>query len=476
MEEISMRIGARGKFIDFWSRAVTGPICFESDFDKRVYWPKLKKITEKWGIKYDPDHMVPCDDEMLDRLWQAAIDLVAEVGVLCTDTRRIIEFSRKEILDAAANTADRYTVGVGKDSFTAVHRGFEDYDHVKNPVSVLGRILGPVSQDIYHQIAMSYAQVPQIDMCHFQGNLTEIYGMPITPDSPWEMFSELWSVAQVKDVCRQVCRPGLADGGIRAIAMSAMQAAFDPGWGANKGDFRCCLTLPHQKVEYKHLSRALQWHTYGINFYSVMTSYPGGLSGGPATSAVTGTAEWIIQKLLFDVPLNGSWSVDAMYFSNTSKYSLWCSNHQNAAVTKNTVCEPLTGGGWQMTHGIAHENFFWESAASAISAVVLGNGVSGGTGAQSGLKDHQSGLGLQFSAEVGEAVAKARLTRAHANDLVKRIMAKYQPTIDSHTAHKMGGDFRECYNLVTVQPQKWYMDMYDKVKKELTQMGLPMEY
>lgn len=150
-----MRIGARGKFIDFWSRAVTGPICFESDFDKRVYWPKLKKITEKWGIKYDPDHMVPCDDEMLDRLWQAAIDLVAEVGVLCTDTRRIIEFSRKEILDAAANTADRYTVGVGKDSFTAVHRGFEDYDHVKNPVSVLGRILGPVSQDIYHQIAMS---------------------------------------------------------------------------------------------------------------------------------------------------------------------------------------------------------------------------------------------------------------------------------------------------------------------------------
>lgn len=84
---------------------------------------------------------------------------------------------------------------------------------------------------------------------------------------------------QVKDVCRQVCRPGLADGGIRAIAMSAMQAAFDPGWGANKGDFRCCLTLPHQKVEYKHLSRALQWHTYGINFYSVMTSYPGGLSG-----------------------------------------------------------------------------------------------------------------------------------------------------------------------------------------------------
>lgn len=468
-------IGARGKFIDYWSRATTGPICFEAEFDKKVYWPKLKKITEKYGIAYDPKNIVPTDDDLLDRLFQAAIELVIDVGVLCTDTRRIIEFTRKEIMDCVNNVNDRYTVGVGKDEFTAVHRGFEDYDHVKNPVSVLGRILGPVSQDIYHQIAMSYAQVPYIDMCHFQGNLTEIYGMPITPGSPWEMYAELWSVAQIKDVCRQVCRPGLADGGIRTISLSAQQAAADPGWGMNRGDFRCCLLLPHHKVEYLHLTRALQWHTYGVGFYSVMCSYVGGLSGSPAHSAVTGTAEWIIQKLLFDVPLNGSWSTDAMYFSNTSKYALWCSNHQNAAVTKNTHCEPLTGGGWQMTHGIGSEEFFWESAASAISAVVLGGGVSGGTGAQSGKLDHQSGLGLQFSAEVGQAVARARLTRAHANDLVLQIQKKYQPNIDNHTAHTIGGDFRECYDLKRVQPLKWYSDLYEKVKKDLTQMGLPME-
>lgn len=470
-----MLIGARGKFIDYWSRAVTGPICFEADFDKRVYWPKLKKITEKYGIKYDPKNIVPTDDDLLDRLWQAAIELVLDVGVLCTDTRRIIEFDRSEIMACVNNVSDRYTVGTGKDEFTAVHRGFEDYDHVKNPVSVLGRILGPVSQDIYHQIAMSYAQVPYIDLCHFQGNLTEIYGMPITPDSPWEMLAELWSVAQIKDVCRQVCRPGLSDGGIRAIALSAMQAAMDPTWGMSRGDFRCCLLLPHHKIEYKHMARALQWHTYGVGFYSVMCSYVGGLSGSPAHSAVTGTAEWIIQKLLFDVPMNGSWSTDAMYFSNTSKYALWCSNHQNAAVTKNTHCEPLTGGGWQMTHGIGSEEFFWESAASAISAVVLGGGVSGGTGAQSGKLDHQSGLGLQFSAEVGQAVAKNRLTRAQANDLVLNIQKKYQPNIDNHTAHTIGGDFRECYDLKTVQPKKFYWEIYEKVRKELTVMGLKMD-
>ena len=129
-----------------------------------------------------------------------------------------------------------------------------------------------------------------------------------------------------------------------------------------------------------------------------------------------------------------------------------------------------------MTHGIGHENYFWESAASAMSAIVLGNGISGGTGAQSGLMDHQCGLGLQFSAEVAEAVARARMTREQVNDLVKQCMKKYQPNIDTRTAHTFGCDFKGCYDLKTVRPQKWYMELYEKVKKELAQMGLPMEY
>lgn len=473
-----MLIGNRCKFIDYWSRATDGEICFVDDFDKKVYWPKLKEITKRWGIEYNPKRQVPtrAEDDMLDRLWQAGIDMVLEVGVLCVDTRRIMRFTRKEIEDTVANCNDTWTVGTGKDRVSAKHRGFEDYDHINNPVSVLGRILGPVSQDIYHQIAMSYAQVAEMDMCHFQGNLTEIYGQPITPGSPWEMLAEMWSVAQVKDVCRQVSRPGLADGGIRCIDLSAIQSCMDPGWGMGKGDFRCCLTLPFHKVEYKHLTRALQYHTYGVNFYSVMTSYPGGLSGGPAHSAVTGVAEWIIQKLCFDVALNGSWSADAMYFSNTSKYALWCSNYQNAAVTKNTHCEPLTGGGYQMTHGIGHENFFWESAASAMSATVLGNGISGGTGAQSGKIDHQCGFGLQFSVDVAKAVAKARMTREQVNDLVLQCQAKYQPNIDKKIAHNLGGDFRECYDLKTVRPQKWYVELGNKVRKELNSMGLPVDH
>ena len=471
-----MKIGNRSHLVEFWHRAENGPIMFEDDFDKKWFWPKLRDITKKYEIKYDPMKQVPVDDDLIDRTWKAACELVTSVGCLCVDTRRLIEFTQADIDKMVKQLPGQVTVGLGKDEITMYHRDIEQYDAVQNPTCVLGRILGPASMEAYWPIALSYAREGRMDMCHFQGNLTAIYGENIVPNSPWEMLSELWSIAQIKDACRQACRPGLADGGIRTISHAAQQSIRDEGWGMNKGDFRCCLMLPHNKVEYIHLQRALQYHTFGCKFYSVMTSYPGGLSGGPAHSAVVGTAEWILEKLLFDVQLNGSWSADAIYFSNTSKYALWCSNLQNAAVTKNTNTEPLVGGGYQMTTGVGHENFLWESAASAISATVLGNGISGGTGCQSGYEDHQIGAGLTFSCDVAEAVADAKLTRVQANDLVCRIQAKYQPYIDNKTAHKMGCDFKGCYDLKTVEPLKWYSDMIDKVKKELTQMGLPMAY
>ena len=59
-----------------------------------------------------PFEQVPAtreDDDQLDRLWQAGVDLVAKVSCLCTDTRRIIEFSKKEIRDVVDNVGSSLT-------------------------------------------------------------------------------------------------------------------------------------------------------------------------------------------------------------------------------------------------------------------------------------------------------------------------------------------------------------------------------
>ncbi len=466
-------IGARGKLFEFWSRAETGPVCFEDEFYGKVYWQKLKDITQKYEIQYQPKEMIPLDDEMIDRLWQAAIELVLEVGVLCVDTKRIIQFTEQEIKDVLDNIPDHFSLGRDKDCQTFYHRGIEDYDALKHPVFATGRILGPISEDLYEKIAWSFIQEPLLDYIAFQGNLVKIYGIDVKPNSPWEMMAEMKCAALVKDLCRRACRPGMGDGGIRTITLNSQLNTYG-SWGLQTGDNKCALIIPHHKIDYDHLNRALAWHSHGICVQGGMCSYIGGLSGGPATSAVTGTAEFIINKLLLDINIDGSWAVDAMYFSNTSKYSLWCSNWQNAAVVKNTHTAPLIGGGWQMTCGIGSEEFFWESAASAISAVVLGCGASGGCGCQSGGLDQSCGLGARFTAEVAKAVAKAKMTREQANNVVLACMQKYQPFIDNRTAHTRGGDFRECYDLETVQPKKAYLALYEKVKAELRAMGVPV--
>lgn len=129
--------------------------------------------------------------------------MVLEVGVLCTDTQRLITFTEQEVMDVIDNIPDSYTMGSGKDAILCTHRGFEDYEHRKNPVFLTGRILGPISEDLYEKVCWSYIQEPLVDYIAFQGNLTKIHNVPVTPNSPWEMLAEMKCISIVKDVCRR---------------------------------------------------------------------------------------------------------------------------------------------------------------------------------------------------------------------------------------------------------------------------------
>jgi methylamine--corrinoid protein Co-methyltransferase len=434
----------------------------------------LKEVTKKYGITYDSTKMVPYEDDVLDRIFQAAKELVVKCGVLVVDTERLIEFQEWEIDQALNSMHDQVTLGSGADAITINHRNFEEYDEWKNPVCVEGRILGTITDDVYEEVCMSFAQEDLIDYVHFQGVLPEIYGMPVVPNTPWEMWAEMKSLAIVKDVCRRACRPGLSDGGNRPITARGQMVGANPSWGMQAGDVRSCNITPHMKSDMETFCKALMWHQYGALVWGTFQGYVGGASGGPATSAVNGCAEAIAFQMLYEWQIGGSWAVDALYFSNSSKTALWVNNYGLAAFHKNTHTPSGVGGAWQMVAGIGAEECFWEHAAGTISATVLGQIVSGGTGHQSGGPNHACGLLVRFAAEVGQAVAKARLTRRDANELVCRIMPKYQPGIDERNLHKKGGDFKECYDVKRVLPKPWYLELYNKVKKELTEMGLPM--
>ena len=62
-------------------RAFTGPICTERDFDLEIFVPNLRRVVEKYGIKYDPQNPVPADDDLADRVWAAGMEFLGETGV-----------------------------------------------------------------------------------------------------------------------------------------------------------------------------------------------------------------------------------------------------------------------------------------------------------------------------------------------------------------------------------------------------------
>jgi len=77
----------------------------------------------------------------------------------------------------------------------------------------------------------------------------------------------------------------------------------------------------------------------------------------------------------------------------------------------------------------------------------------------------------KFSAEVALAVAGMR--RNDANELAKALLAKYMDKISNAP---LGMKFQECFNIQRGKPSDKYMELYGKVKKDLSDIGVEFKY
>jgi hypothetical protein len=77
-------------------------------------------------------------------------------------------------------------------------------------------------------------------------------------------------------------------------------------------------------------------------------------------------------------------------------------------------------------------------------------------------------LEAKFCVELGKAASK--LTRAQANDLVIRILEKYESQIASPPE---GDRYQDCHDPVTGKPNDAYVKLYNDVREELAADGIP---
>lgn len=456
---------------DVWARAETGPICPEKEFNTKVLFPKTQQLVKKYEIKYDPETLVPTDDTLIDRAWQAGLELLVDVGLLCTDTERRILFTEQEVKDTIKLAPGQVTLGEGRDAITVAHRGIEDNERM--PRMWGGPVACPMSEDIAPKAYEAYAREPALDTRLSFGSLTELGGMPLKSGSPAEMHAEKVSVALQREACRRAGRPGLSVGAHMAVAPRAMIGACGPKY-IRQCDLVTCWILVNMKVDYDTFCKAEHYHDYGCRIYSGTSSLIGGFFGGPEGAAIGAVAEGLAAYVVHRADVSYIWTPDAVYPPGTAaRKPLWANSLAVAALARHTNLVCFTNAAYQCYAGPCTEMYLQEIAATNIAFVPCGAHPVHGGGRSGTKTDYYGGpLDTRFMRDVSYAATK--LKREKANEIVKAILAKYEDRIIAKNP-PIGKKFQECNDLKTLKPTKEYLELYEKVKKELEGLGLEFE-
>ena len=456
---------------DVWERAEKGPICPEKTFDIQVLFPTVQKLVKKYELKYDPESIVPTDKSEIDRIWQAAMELLTEVGMLCIDTERRILFTEQEIKETIELAPSQVTLGEGRDACIVAHR---DVDDKRKPVFWGGPVACPISEEIAPLAYESYAREPALDARLSFGSLTELHGMPLKAGSPFEMQGEKVSVTMLREAVRRAGRPGLSIGAHMSVAARAVIGACNPKY-IRTCDLVTCWNMPNMKVDYDCFCKSEHYHDYGCKCYGGCSSFIGGFLGGPEGAAIGSVAESIGGYLCYRIDTPYIWTPDAIYTPGTAaRKPLWAAARSLAALNSHTHFITWANAVYQAYAGPCTEMYLQEIAAANIALTPCGAHPVHGGGRSGTYTDYFGGpLDTIFIRDV--AYAATKMKREEANQAVKKLLPKYEDIIKAKNP-PIGKKFQECNDLKTLKPTKEYLDIYQKVRKDLEGLGLEFDY
>ena len=449
---------------DIWRRAETGPICPVRKFDLELYWGRIKELVKEYDIKYNPEQVLPTDDSLIDDVYEAAKTLLLDVGILCVDTERIMRITEDEVREAIRGAPNEVVLGEGKDAVTLLPRGLED----SRPPFMFARVNSPVTEEVVSKIYQSYAQEPRVDVLNCQGSLKTFQGIPLKVGSPVEIQAEICNVTWARTAARRAGRPGLPLARGPAASTIANIAASSPEYGYRRCDAGNLIMLLDLKTNYQQLTRALHYMHYGCPRYAQGPAFIGSFSGGPEGSTISTLASFIAEYVLYDIDFGWPRVIHVKYKGLTDRMSMWGTSLATAAANKNANL--ITIGSPSISYaGPCTEMLLWECAAGTLASVVIGSNPAPGGGRITAHTDYQTGLEARFCGELIDATLGIK--RENANGMLNDLLAKYEKQIETNTAPP-GKRFQECYNLETLKPSREYLEIYDKVKTELEDMGL----
>ena len=144
---------------DTYNRFISGDRILEKDWDYYLLPNNASLMKKRYGINFGSE-IIPEDQDMLDRLFVAGIDMLITTGVYNRDTGTRLKLTEDEIYEGLKMAPKKLTLGEGKDAVECTARRGNS---MNKPIIEGGPTGAPVSEAIYPTLIESYAQEPMVD-------------------------------------------------------------------------------------------------------------------------------------------------------------------------------------------------------------------------------------------------------------------------------------------------------------------------
>ena len=192
--------------LETWERLRTGPRADEKEWDEKLTGSTATKLKEKYKLQFDRSKIIPTDDDLCDRLFEAGKEMLLTMGIYGMNTHRVCKYTEDELLTAIAVAPSELTLGEGRDSRQLKERKFDD---PRPPLNQGGPTGSPVTEEIFISTMEAYAREPMVDSI-VDGVVNTILGKNPIPGTPYEYAASRAEAVQVREAMARAGRPGMA--------------------------------------------------------------------------------------------------------------------------------------------------------------------------------------------------------------------------------------------------------------------------
>lgn len=451
-------------YLEILDRAASGPYLAEESWDLDKVAVTTAQLVRKYKLAWDPQQIVTDDPALADAVFEAGLELAKTLGAYSRSTERIIQFDPAELEEGLRRMPQTLVMGEGKDARTLYARRVLD-DRL--PLVWAGNPGTPHPEHLFKPAVLSWAQEPIVDLITC-GTLTHIDGREIRTGDPVEIVATRRELALLRQALREVGRPGM---GMLAAQSSVSElgdlAVAHPDY-LRPCDSHLVPMLNELKMDHRNIARAVNSLEYGMINAALVCVIVGGLGGDAPGSAVVNVASFILANLTCAADYHLLHPIHMRHVATTTRATLWVENIVQQAFARNAPCIMVTD--IYPKSGALTRELLYETAANAIVIAVTGGHLEG-CGSADGLRPNGTGLEARFMGEVGHAAVRQGLSLKEANDLVLKLLPKYEHVFDLPEGNP-GVRFDEAYDMVTLRPRPEWAQMYEEVKADVRALGL----